>query len=182
MIPKNIKSFCSEDITLIENYDLAYADKNKSWDCHHRLETDLGLTAKELKEQNLYFHRPASELIFLTHEDHTTLHKKGVKLSKEHIENLRISSIGKNTGKKRTPEQRKHQSDISKGSKWMTDGYVQYKVKPEHWGEFIDIGFYFGHISNYGKGHTPWNKCLPKDKHPLYNKRKINGKYVSLDK
>lgn len=173
MIPKNIKTFCIEDPTLIENYQLALADKNETWDCHHKLEIELNLTTKELKEQNLYFNRPASELIFLTHAEHTSLHKKGIKFSNEHTKNLSKSLIGKNKGKRRNNKQRKCMSDIVKGTKMMTDGYVQYKVKQEYWGEFIDIGFYFGHISNYGKGKEAWNTGLPSHLQPTYEKKLV---------
>jgi hypothetical protein len=39
--------------------------------------------------------------------------------------------------------------------KWMTDGYNNYQLKQEYWGEFIDIGFKFGRtLTNF----TPWNK------------------------
>ena len=180
MIPKNIKKFCFDDPTLIENYYVAL-NSDEKYDCHHRLETDLGLTLKDLKEQNLYFNRPASELILLSHSEHTKLHKTGTIFSEEHVKNLSTSLIGKNKGKKRTNKQRKHMSDILKGTKMMTDGYVQCKVKPEYWGEFIDIGFYFGHISNYGKGGHSWNAGLPSHLQPTYGKKLVKNNYVSMD-
>lgn len=75
----NAKKFCSEDISLIENYDKAIADTTKTWDCHHRLELDgeAERSMSEMKRVGLYFNRPASELIFLTHKDHMSLHLKG---------------------------------------------------------------------------------------------------------
>lgn len=33
---------------------------------------------------------------------------------------------------------------MHKGKKYLTDGFVNVFVKPEYWGEFIDIGFNFG--------------------------------------
>ena len=77
------KSYCCEDISLIENYNLAISDETQTWDIHHRLETDLGLTPKELKEQGKYFKVPASELIFLPHSEHLRLHCKGKPKSEE---------------------------------------------------------------------------------------------------
>ena len=171
MIPKTVKHFCSEDPSLIENYELALNDTTQIWDCHHRLETDLGLTADELKEQNKYLNVPASELILLTHSEHTRLHKKANKLTEDHIANLSKSLKGKNKGKKRTPEMINRYKEAHTGTKMMTDGYVQCRVKKEYWGEFIDIGFYFGHISNYGKGKQTWNKGLPKELQPTYGKK-----------
>jgi len=35
---KSLKKFCCEDLSLIENYDLAISDTNQTWHCHHRLE------------------------------------------------------------------------------------------------------------------------------------------------
>ena len=71
-----IKQICSEDPSLIENYDKAVADTENTWHCHHRLEIqeDKILSKNDLIEQGLYYHRPAKELIFMTHSDHTRLH------------------------------------------------------------------------------------------------------------
>lgn len=67
------KLYCCDDISLIENYAEAVAD-SKMWDCHHRAETDEKLTYSELKAQDRYWKRPASELIFLTKSAHLKLH------------------------------------------------------------------------------------------------------------
>ena len=37
---KGAKRFCSEDISLIENYNEAISDEEKMWDIHHRRECD----------------------------------------------------------------------------------------------------------------------------------------------
>ena len=37
---KKAKRYCYEDISLIENYHQAIADKEKMWDVHHRRECD----------------------------------------------------------------------------------------------------------------------------------------------
>lgn len=86
MIGKNVFKYCCEDISLIENYDKAISDTTQIWQCHHRLEThykngkrkpcEQNLTRKELKEQNLYYDRPAKELIFLTIHEHATIHQE----------------------------------------------------------------------------------------------------------
>lgn len=76
----NAKRFCSEDISLIENYHEAIADQTKMWDIHHRRECDengrILFTKKQLKEMGLYFNRPASELIFVTRSMHCKLHRE----------------------------------------------------------------------------------------------------------
>ena len=80
MIKKsNAKKYCREDISLIENYNEAIADKEKKWEIHHRRECDENgktlFTHKQLIEMNLYFNRPANELIFVTRSMHWKLHK-----------------------------------------------------------------------------------------------------------
>ena len=77
---QNVKSYCCEDLSLIENYDKAIADTTQTWECHHRGEVlPCGrFSADDLKKFGLYFNRPSSELIFLTPFAHRQLHKKGV--------------------------------------------------------------------------------------------------------
>lgn len=78
MIPTNVHRYCCEDVTKIENYDLAIADDSQTWDLHHRLEINDGYlnSREELKMMNLYYDRPAAELIFLTRSDHMAMHMK----------------------------------------------------------------------------------------------------------
>ena len=80
---KYAKSFCCEDISLIENYDKAIADTTQTWHCHHRGEVlPCGrFSVDDLKKFGLYYKRPASELIFLTPFAHLKLHKGGVHIS-----------------------------------------------------------------------------------------------------
>ena len=74
------KLFCSEDISLIENYHQAISDEERTWDIHHRRECDENgntlFTRKQLIEMNIYFKRPASELIFVTRSMHSKLHRE----------------------------------------------------------------------------------------------------------
>lgn len=84
MINKNIdklKEFCCEDISLIENYDIAISSNDK-YHCHHRLEIqDNCIVSREfLIENNLYYHRPANELIFLTEKEHKRLHSNNMSM------------------------------------------------------------------------------------------------------
>ena len=73
----NVKKFCNEHISLIENYDKAINDDTQTWDCHHKLGIELNLSKQQLKNNGLYYNRPASELIFLTPFEHKSLHNKG---------------------------------------------------------------------------------------------------------
>lgn len=75
------KQFCKDDISKIENYEIAIKDETQVWHCHHRLELHPDgsprFTAESLKKLDLYFNRPSSELIFLTPKEHSDLHKIG---------------------------------------------------------------------------------------------------------
>ena len=101
MINEGVKKYCKEDISLIENYNDAIADKEQTWDCHHRRENIL--SRKELIKLGEYFNRPASELIFLTQKEHRALHAyrqfKGKKC------------------KPRTEDHKRHISEAKRGKK-----------------------------------------------------------------
>lgn len=78
MISFNLaKKYCCEDISLIENYEEA-VNSDEKYDCHHRLEIqdEKSVSLKYLQEQNLYYKRPAKELIFLKHTVHISMHGK----------------------------------------------------------------------------------------------------------
>lgn len=105
----NVKSYCCEDISLIENYKEAI-ESETIYDCHHRLEIQNGIvqSAKQLEEQGLYWNRPASELIFLTHSDHIALHTSH-----------RTKELNPLYGKQRSIESNKKTSESIK--KWWAE-------------------------------------------------------------
>ena len=78
----SIWGYCKEEPDLIENFEKAKSDNFKGWICHHRMETHRRngklratcISRQDLIDWDLYYHRPASELIFLTNSDHTKLH------------------------------------------------------------------------------------------------------------
>lgn len=76
---KRAKKYCSEDISKIENYNKAIADKTQTWDCHHRLEIQgqFRNSSELLKKCGLYDNVPAWQLIFLTPREHRSLHTLG---------------------------------------------------------------------------------------------------------
>lgn len=74
---KKVSRFCCENISLIENYDKAINDISQTWHCHHRFETDKHMSRDELIDANMYFYRPANELIFLTKSEHRRIHSIG---------------------------------------------------------------------------------------------------------
>ena len=74
---RSAKLFCCEDISLIENYYEAVNDKTQTWAIHHKLEIQnfkLVYSKHDLIKLNLYYKRPASELMFIKKSDHSRLH------------------------------------------------------------------------------------------------------------
>lgn len=140
---KKVKRYCSDDMSLIENYELAVSDTTQTWHCHHRKETDEGVSADKLKEMGLYYNRPSTELIFLTESQHRSLH--GVNAYVE----TRNKISRANTGSKRTTEQCKHISEARIGKNigctpWMKGKHHSEESKRK--------------ISESQIGRTPWNK------------------------
>ena len=81
MIGKDVHKFLKlgkADLPNVENYSIAVKSEEK-WDIHHRAEIlPCGrFSMADLKQHNLYWNRPASELIFLKHDEHISLHHKG---------------------------------------------------------------------------------------------------------
>ena len=144
----------------IENYEAAKKDDFKNWECHHRLETHnsdgerraVDITEAELLALEMYYNRPSSELIFLKHSEHASLHQKGKQKSEEtkkKMSDAKKGNIPWNKGKHHTEETKKKLSESNKG-KHHTE---ETKKK----------------ISEANKGKNIWIKC----RH-WYNNRKIN--------
>lgn len=108
-----VRRFCCDDISLIENYEMALNDTSVSYHCHHRLETHFPdgtkrktgeqLTIAQLVERGMYYGRPASELIFLTPSEHKTVHGTYVEgmhwtLSEETRRKMAYASLGNKKG------------------------------------------------------------------------------------
>lgn len=72
----------NKNVEKIENYILALKDDFREWNVHHRLEThnsdgvlrDIEITPAELKALDMYYNRPANELIFLKRGQHRAIH------------------------------------------------------------------------------------------------------------
>ena len=106
---RSAKAFCRDDISLIENYDKAIADKTQTWHCHHRRETIF--SRKDLIDIGEYYNRPACELIFLTPLEHHRLHHLGKHLSAETRKKMSEARINK----PKSSETRKKMSEAQKG-------------------------------------------------------------------
>ena len=109
---KRVSKYCCEDITLIENYEKAISDNIQTWNCHHRKETDENLSLEDLINDNLYWARPANELIFLTKAEHNKIHN----IDRIYVcsEETKRKISEKNKGRKQSEEERNKRSIILK--------------------------------------------------------------------
>lgn len=150
--------YCKDDISTIENYNQALNDKSQTWELHHKREIEENKSSQELKDEGLYYHRPSSELIFLTPFEHKSLHSKGNKhslgkhWSEEHKRKMSESQMGKthseetkrkiseankgknlgnknNLGKHWSEETKKKISEANKGMKWFNNGIISKRAK-----------------------------------------------------
>lgn len=82
----------TNDIENVENFETALSENFKDWDVHHRKE-EKGMKMSELIAADLYYNRPAEELIFLRRSEHRRLHKiKDAELAyKKALEKIEMS-------------------------------------------------------------------------------------------
>ena len=134
-----VKTYCCEDLSKIENYDVAINDKSQTYDCHHRLEThylngeerDIIMTHDELITSGIYYNRPASELIFLTRKEHNKVHEKYVvsrSTSPEALYKNSIHNMGELNGfygKHHSSETKKIISENRKGKHYYNNGIIE---------------------------------------------------------
>lgn len=152
MIANYTECYCCEDISLIENYDKAINDDTQTWDCHHRLGIDLNLSRQELINQNLYYNRPASELIFLTNAEHKRLHNNN--FSEETKQKIRESNKGKHFfngmyGKHLSEEAKQRISNANKGRKTRLGKHLSEEAKKK-----ISLANSGENSAWYGRHHT----------------------------
>lgn len=103
-----VKKFCCEDISLIEYYEEA-VKSNKRYCCHHK--NGLDKSREKLKEEGLYFNRPACELIFLSISEHRRLHMQNLR------EQTKEKMSDSHKGKHLSDEIKQKMSDSHKGKK-----------------------------------------------------------------
>lgn len=140
--PNTIKNYCCEDISLIENYDIAISSAEQ-YECHHRGELlPCGkFSSDDLKKFGLYWSRPASELIFLSATEHRQLHMTGNTYALN-------SKGGGFTGKTHTRQSRdkisshngNNDGHSTRGKHWWNNGTIN-KVSKEKPGTDFVRGF-----------------------------------------
>lgn len=124
-----MKMYCKDDLSKIENYYDAVNDKENNWVLHHRLEMTLNgefaCSQTDLIRMNMYYHRPAFELIFIKEEEHRKLHGQFHKMTNDGIQMIK----NKNTGRKRTDEQKKLISDRTKEAMKNSPKYKKWRYE-----------------------------------------------------
>lgn len=110
MIGQDIQIYCCEDISLIENYGKALNAKT-TWDIHHKREITENKSKQQLIDENLYYNRPASELIFLSRKEHNIIHRRH---NPEFLTNWLKAGSNATRGKSKTEEHKQKLSESLK--------------------------------------------------------------------
>ena len=164
----------TKEIEKVENYEKAKLDNFLGWNIHHRLETHTSegikrlvqITKEELIALDMYFDRPANELIYLTIPEHTSVHCKGRKCSVEHRQKTSKTLMGH----KVTEETRKKISEKLMGS------HLTEECKKK-----ISLKLKGGNKTSFKKGHKPTPEAIAKQvessKKQMAIKRKLFEKY-----
>ena len=139
-----LKMYC-QDYKSIENYDNAISDKENIWDCHHSGEIlPCGKFSRDtLKKYGLYYNRPASELIFLTHSEHIRIHRTG----KHHSDDIRMKISLAEKGKKMSEDSRMKISESNKGKPAWNKGKHHTEESKRKMSQSL-------------KGRVAWNKGI----------------------
>ena len=126
---KILEKYC-KDYQNIENYEEALSSPLK-YDLHHRLEISENKSSKDLIEENIYYDRPAEELIFLEQGEHMRLHNKGEKNpnygkpksaeTRQKISEAQKGHEGYWKGKHLSTEARQKLSEAYKGRHWRLE-------------------------------------------------------------
>lgn len=124
---RNYKHIC-DNIENVENYEKAKVNNFKGWECHHRLETHnsdgarriTDISRNELIALNMYWHRPAEELIFMTRSEHNILHNLGSRQT----EKTKNKISEKKKGRCQPEEEKRKQIESQIGKHWFNNGKI----------------------------------------------------------
>ena len=152
---KILEKYC-KDYKNIENYEDAVRSP-LIYDLHHRLEISENKSKKDLIAENLYYNRPATELIFLEHGEHIRLHKAN--LSEETRQ--RMSDAKK--GHLVSEETRQKISDANKGNHntlghhWTVSDETRQKLSESHKGKPAHNKGKHCHLENGKRVYTDYS-------------------------
>lgn len=137
---KHMKHYWKDnEQNLIENYELAKSDNFEGWCIHHRLELhpdgSVRYTCRSLIKLDLYFNRPATELIYMRIANHSLLHNKGKKLK----DSTKLLISNSRRGKKRKPlsEETKRKLSLARKGMKFSDEWKR-KLSESHKGNKHD--------------------------------------------
>lgn len=116
------EKYCAEPEN-IENYEKAKADNFIGWCCHHRKGVDI--SKKELIASEMYFNRPANELIFMKQSEHRSLHMGGENNPMCNEKSRKKLSDVWEYEKHFTDKTRKKLSEAAKGKHWYNNGETE---------------------------------------------------------
>ena len=122
---ESVKAFCCQNVSLIENYDLAIADTTQTWHVHHRREISENKSRKQLIAEGHYYKVKAEELIFLTKSEHMRLHNKG----KKHTEETRMKMRERLLNISVSTETRDKLRAVQLGMHWYNNGEKNIRAK-----------------------------------------------------
>lgn len=143
-------AFCKEDISKIENYDLAVADTTQTWHCHHKRELlddndnplEKEVSKNELIMQRKYYQLPAKDLIFLTPGDHISAHMKNRPKRKKG----EFHQTEESKRKIREHNARRGKPGINKGKKATKPNWCNNGIINKRCGDIVPEGFVLGRI------------------------------------
>lgn len=145
----------------IENFLSAALDNEQVWDCHHRLEIELGADRNYLIEHDLYYNRPPEELIFVTRSQHNEIHKAAERFNTDEVRR-KISEAKK--GKVLTEEHKRNISIRVRAA--LSDPEVRMRMSEANSGERNGM---------FGKHHSESARRKQSEAHrgkPTWNKGK----------
>lgn len=146
--------FC-KNLKSVENYEIAKKENFRKWQIHHRLETHnsdgekriVQITKAELVALDMYYNRPAEELIYLRLAEHTRIHSKGHKV----FESQKVKTSMALKGHKVTEETRNKISQKLKGCKISEETKLKISLKLKG-----------GNKTSFQKGHKNTEEQIKK--------------------
>ena len=167
---KILKKYCI-NYTKIENYDTAIKSPLR-YDLHHRREISENKSKSDLIEENLYFHRPPEELIFLEHGEHIRLHNAN--RSEETRQKISDANKGNQCalGHHCSTETRQKISDANKGKQkalghhWNLSAETKQRMSAAHKGDKNPM---FGKPKS-AETKRKMSEALKGDKNPMFGK------------